>query len=99
MYFIKSIIRISETHVNDVGNKSLQTKFMNVTNVLESADHAEKPISLREATIINIISEDKDIADIIVEQNARHKNVLANRHQEFAILNVTDVFPCKNKNE
>lgn len=32
----------------------------------------------------------KNIPDVVVKQNARQKNVLAGRHPEFIILNVTE---------
>lgn len=79
-----------------------KAKLLDLASVLESAGHAEKPISLLEATAAGykmVFQEYKDnnILDIIVKQNTRETDVLADKHPEFVILNVSEVYHAKIK--
>lgn len=56
-FIISIIIRISEIHKHEIGNKSLQSKFIEYNYCFRIGNSRKKPISLGEATIINSISE------------------------------------------
>lgn len=81
MYYI---IRISETRVHEIRNKSLQSKFIRSVYYFRIN-------WLREKTNKN------NVPDVIVKPNVRQIIVLADRHTKFSILNTTKIFHAKIK--